>query len=54
MCIRDRVITSFTTLGNGISNYTAQNIGAGKPRRVRQGFAAGLRMVCLLYTSRCV
>lgn len=46
--LNNMVITSFTTLGNGISNYTAQNIGAGKPRRVRQGFAAGLRMVWLL------
>ena len=42
------VITSFTTLGNGISNYTAQNIGAEKPERVRQGFGAGLKLVWLL------
>ena len=27
------VITSFTTLGNGISNYTSQNMGAGKMDR---------------------
>ena len=27
--LNNLVITSFTTLGNGISNYTAQNIGAG-------------------------
>ena len=42
------VITSFTTLGNGISNYTAQNTGAEKPERVRQGFGAGLKLVWLL------
>ena len=42
------VITSFTTLGNGISNYTAQNIGAEKPERVRRGFGAGLKLVWLL------
>ena len=42
------VITSFTTLANGISNYTAQNIGAGKTDRVRLGFASGLKMVWLL------
>lgn len=42
------VITSFTTLANGISNYTAQNIGAGKMDRVRLGFVSGLRMVWLL------
>ena len=43
--LNNLVITSFTTLGNGISNYTAQNMGAGKPERVRQGFSAGLRLV---------
>src|SRR5699024_6673285 len=32
----------------GISNYTAQNLGAGKPERVRQGFSAGLRLVWAL------
>lgn len=37
-------ITSFTTLGNGISNFTAQNIGGGKPKRVREGFRAGAVM----------
>ena len=42
------VITSFTTLANGISTFTAQNIGAGKPRRVRAGLRAGLGMVWLL------
>ena len=42
------VITSFTTLANGISNYTAQNIGAGKQDRVRSGLKAGLKMVWLL------
>ena len=43
--LNNLVITSFSTFGNGISNYTAQNLGAGKPERVGQGFAAGLRMV---------
>lgn len=42
------VITSFTTLGNGISNYTAQNMGAGKKERVRKGFWAGVKLVWLL------
>ena len=46
--LNNLVITSFTTLGNGISNYTAQNLGAGKPERVRQGFSAGLRLVWAL------
>ena len=42
------VITSLTTLGNGISNYTAQNLGAGKHQRIQEGFRAGLRLVSLL------
>lgn len=42
------VITSFTTLANGISNYTAQNLGAAKPQRVQQGFRAGLKLVWAL------
>ena len=46
--LNNLVITSFTTLGNGISNFTAQNLGAEKPERVRQGHRAGLKMVWLL------
>lgn len=46
--LNNLVITSFTTIGNGISNYTAQNLGAGKPERIREGFRAGLRMVWML------
>ena len=38
--LNNLVITSFTTLGNGISNYSAQNLGAGKLSRIRQGFRA--------------
>lgn len=46
--LNNLVITSFTTLGNGISNYTAQNIGAQKMDRVKQGFRAGLKLVWIL------
>ncbi|MCD8337972.1 MAG: MATE family efflux transporter [Lachnospiraceae bacterium] len=46
--LNNLVITSFTTLGNGISNYTAQNIGAGKRPRVKDGFRAGVKMVWLI------
>ncbi len=46
--LNNLVITSFTTLANGISNYTAQNIGAQKYPRVKQSFRAGLKMVWLL------
>ena len=46
--LNNLVITSFTTLGNGISNYTAQNIGARKLLRIREGFRAGIKMVWML------
>ena len=46
--LNNLVITSLTTLGNGISNFSAQNYGAGKPERVREGFKAGLRLVWML------
>lgn len=46
--LNNLVITSLTTLGNGISNFTAQNIGAGKMERVRSGFKAGLKLVWML------
>ena len=46
--LNNMVITSLTTLGNGISSYTAQNLGANKPDRVRAGFFAGLKLVWLL------
>lgn len=35
-------ITSFTTLGNGISSFTAQNLGAGKLDRVKTAFRAAM------------
>ncbi len=46
--LNNLVITSFTTLGNGISNYTAQNLGAGIPKRVKSGFKAGVKMVWII------
>jgi len=54
--LNNLVITSFTTLGNGISNFTAQNIGANQWGRVKEGFHAGISLVwhicqplCILY-----
>lgn len=46
--LNNLVISSMTTLGNGISNYTAQNLGAGKNQRVRDGFRAGLKLVWVI------
>ena len=46
--LNNLVITSFTTIGNGISNFTSQNVGAGKIDRVRQGFRAGWKLVWII------
>lgn len=46
--LNNLVITSLTTLSNGISNYTAQNLGAEKTLRVQEGFHVGLKMVWML------
>ena len=37
-------VTCFGTLGNAVSSFTAQNIGAGKNERVKKGLQAGLAM----------
>lgn len=52
--LNNMVITSFTTIGNGISNYTAQNLGAHKYARIREGFRASLKMVWCLCVPFCV
>ena len=46
--LNNLVITSLTTLANGISNFASQNLGAGKYERIHSGFKAGLKMVFLL------
>lgn len=46
--LNNLVITSLTTLGNGISNFTAQNLGAEKPARVKEGFRAGVKLVWII------
>lgn len=45
MKINTFAIMSFTTLGNGVSSFTAQNIGARKNDRVEKGFRTGVTMV---------
>lgn len=34
-------VTCMTTLSNGLSSFTAQNLGAGKDERIAEGFRAG-------------
>ncbi len=52
--LNNLVITSFTTIGNGISNYSAQNLGAAQYKRIREGFRAGLNMVWRLCIPFCI
>lgn len=52
--LNNLVITSFTTIGNGISNFTSQNLGAGKTQRISQGFKAGVKLVWLLCIPFCI
>ena len=46
--LNNLVITSLTTLGNGVSNFTAQNLGAKKLNRIKEGFNAGFKLVAML------
>ena len=52
--LNNLVITSFTTIGNGISNFTAQNLGAQKYERIREGFRAGRTLVWCLCVPFCI
>lgn len=46
--LNNLVITCFTQLGNGMSNYVSQNLGASKPERIKPGFTAGLKLALTL------
>lgn len=41
-------VTCMTTLSNGLSSFTAQNLGAGKKERVQEGFKAGALLAVLV------
>ena len=46
-------LTSIATIGNGLSSFSAQNIGAEKNERVREGFRSGIKMaicICFIFT----
>lgn len=43
-------VTSFNTLGNGMSNFTAQNLGAMQTVRVREGYKGCLKMMAGIAT----
>lgn len=46
--LNNLMISCLTTMGNGISNFTAQNLGAGKLGRIKTGMKQGLKMVWIL------
>jgi len=52
--LNNMVITSFTTIGNGISNFSAQNLGAKKYGRIKECFHAGIKMVWCLCIPFCI
>lgn len=52
--LNNLVITSFTTIGNGISNFSAQNLGAHKYKRIGDCFHAGIKMVWCLCVPFCI
>ncbi len=41
-------VTSFSTLGNGLSGFTAQNIGAGKKDRIKSGYFCGCQLAWII------
>ena len=45
--LNNMVITTFTMLGNGVSNFAAQNLGAQKIERISQGCKAALKLIFL-------
>lgn len=40
--------------GNAVSTFTAQNLGAGKPERVKKGYLAAVRMVLSFAVAICL
>lgn len=45
MRVESLVIVPFIAIGNALSSYTAQNIGAGKKDRVQEGYRTGNYMI---------
>ena len=52
--LNNLVITSLGTIGNGISNFSAQNLGAGKFNRIKEGWRAGVGLVWLISLPFCL
>ncbi len=54
MRVESLVIVPFIAIGNALSSYTAQNLGAEKKERVTQGFRTALGMVGVFAVIICV
>lgn len=48
------VTTYFTTIGTGLTNYTAQNLGAKLPQRAREGVRASVKFVWVIAIAMCL
>ena len=54
MRVESLVIVPFIAIGNALSSYTAQNLGAGKEERVPQGYRTANVMVALFAVIICI
>ena len=54
MRIESICIVPMIATGNAVSTFTAQNLGAGAPERVRRGYLAGVRMVAAFAMLTCL
>ena len=48
------VTACFSTIGSGVSNFTAQNLGAARPERLRGGFRASVWLVWTIALTMCL
>lgn len=54
MRIESICIVPMIATGNAVSTFTAQNLGAGQPERVKKGYHAGLAMIAVFAVMICV
>ena len=47
-------IVPMIATGNAVSTFTAQNLGADKPERIKKGYLAGVKMVAVFAVLICV
>ena len=54
MRIESVCIVPMSAMGNAISSYTAQNLGAGQPERVKAGYRASYGIVFAIAAALCL